>query len=217
MRLLSVSLNFEGQTALVIGAGAVGRRKLAALLSAGARLRVVEPQPGPWLLELAAEGLIRLEISFQEEFLDERPFVFVAVSEGTETEAICELVRRKGLWLNTSKSGGRSNFFLPAAAADGPFLLTVSTGGTSPALAARVARELRSTYHGYGPLCRLLGRLRPLILKSGLTEDERRTVFRSLAEDPALAELLQQGPPEAVRERVAGHLEPLPLPADFTF
>jgi siroheme synthase (precorrin-2 oxidase/ferrochelatase) len=95
MRLLSVNLDFEGRGALLIGAGAVGRRKLTALLEAGARVRVVEPNPAPWLLELATEGLILLEKDFNESFLDEAPWVFIAAQLNESLAAFAALAKKR--------------------------------------------------------------------------------------------------------------------------
>ncbi|MDR1607147.1 MAG: bifunctional precorrin-2 dehydrogenase/sirohydrochlorin ferrochelatase [Deltaproteobacteria bacterium] len=234
MGLLSINLNFEGRWALLIGAGAVGRRKLGALLAAGAKVRVVEPRPAPWLLDLAAEGLTLLEKSFSESFLADEPLVFVAtplnlsssksssneISQEISLEDIINLALKKGLWVNVASDPARSNFFLPALAQDGSFQVAVSTGGASPALAARVARELKETYAGYGFFCRLLGRVRPLVLASDLSSSERRRIFKDLAADAELARLvnqksLNQDQERAVLERLGHLLAPLRLPGDF--
>jgi siroheme synthase-like protein len=213
-------LDFTGRWALLIGAGAVGRRKLAALLEAGAKVRVVEPDPAPWLLELAAEGLLLLEKKFSERFLDDGPWVFLAAAggdEGQERQAarVLELAKERGLWLNAASHPKESGFFLPAVASDEPFRLTVSTGGSSPALAARVAKDLKAAYQGYGALCQLLARVRPVVLGSGLPEADRKRIFQDLADDPRLAGLIKTGEADLLRERLNGLLAPLSLPEGF--
>ncbi|MDR0550246.1 MAG: hypothetical protein LBI10_12695, partial [Deltaproteobacteria bacterium] len=130
MRLLTVNLDFEGQKALLVGAGAVGRRKLSTLLEAGATVRVVEPNPAPWLLDLATEGLILLEKAFDPSFLDESPWVFVATNLDQSIMAIVKLAQKKGLWVSLASDPKESNFFQPAVASDEPFRLAVSTGGS---------------------------------------------------------------------------------------
>jgi siroheme synthase-like protein len=215
--LLTVTLNFSGQSALVVGAGAVGRRKLAALLSAGAKIRVVEPNPPPWLLELASEGLLLLEKAYREDFLEDNPWVFLAGPPEGLTAQIAQSVRQRGLWLNTANPLPQTNFFLPAVFNDGPFRLAVTTGGQSPALAATVAKELRTAYQGYGAFCRFLGKIRPAVLESGLAEPQRKAIFQALARDPDLVRLLNEGQTEAARQRAEKIIEPVKLPADFSF
>jgi siroheme synthase-like protein len=217
VRLLSVNLNFTDRWALVLGAGAVGRRKLAALLEAGAKVRVVEPNPGPWLLELAAEGLILLEKTFEPRFLEGNPWVFLAAKVDESLRPVLDLIKAKDLWVNVASSPEESNFFPPALVSDEPFRLTVSTGGTSPALAALVAESLRRSYEGYGALCRLLGQARRVVLSSSLEEKDRRLLLTSLARDASLRELLKKGDYPALKERLNDLLAPLSWPEDYHF
>jgi siroheme synthase-like protein len=211
----SVNLEFTAKEALLIGAGRVGRRKLTALLSVGAKVRVVEPDPKPWLLELASEGLIRLEPVFKESFLTAGPWVFIS-SRNCDQKAVVDLVKARGLWLNVADSPLDSNFILPAVVDEEPFRLTVATGGSSPALAAKVAQELRERYRGYGPLARILGRLRPLILASALAETERKKIFVDLVNSEVLLELLlARATSEKIRELLSEIITPLELPLNF--
>jgi precorrin-2 dehydrogenase/sirohydrochlorin ferrochelatase len=171
-------------------------------------------------LELASEGLVLLEKEFLEPFLDDGPWVFLAAKGGDETNErevarIAGLAKRRGLWLNSARSPKESDFFLPAVASDEPFRLTVSTGGSAPALAAKVAKDLKAAYQGYGALCRLLARVRPIVLASGWPEADRRRAFQALAEDPKLAGLIQTGEADLLRERLNGLLAPLSLPEGF--
>jgi precorrin-2 dehydrogenase/sirohydrochlorin ferrochelatase len=169
-------------------------------------------------LELAAEGLILLEKEFSERFLDESPWVFLAARLDKSLTAVAELAREKGLWLNVASSPTDSSFFLPALARDEPFRLAVSTGGASPALAARVARDLKATYHGYGAFCRLLARVRALVLAADLGEGARREILTALADDAELSALVAQaelGQAALLRERLESLMAPVSLPADF--
>jgi siroheme synthase (precorrin-2 oxidase/ferrochelatase) len=166
-------------------------------------------------LDLATEGLILLERAFSERFLDERPWVFLAVKMSPELESVVQLVRRLGLWLSVASDPEVSNVFWPALAGEEPFRVAVSTGGSSPALAARVAKELRQAYHGYGVFCRLLRRLRPLALGAGLPETERRRIFQALAQDLELPALAGSGRADLLRKRLQELLAPVELPEDF--
>jgi siroheme synthase (precorrin-2 oxidase/ferrochelatase) len=93
--------------------------------------------------------------------------------------------------------------------------VAVSTGGSSPALAARVARDLKAAYRGYGALCRLLARARALVLAADLDEETRKRIFKALAEDPELGALVASGEVVPLRERLKRLLEPVTAPEDF--
>jgi siroheme synthase-like protein len=215
---LSVNIDFSGRQVLLIGAGQVGKRKLKDLLATGAKVKVVEPTDDPYLTDLANKRVITLEKVFDESFLDQAPWVFVAVDGDAESEGvrISALARRRGLMVNVADRPSACSFIMPALVSDPPFRLTVSTSGASPALSAAVARELRVRYKGYGALARLLGRLRPLVLSSGLDQVKRKTIFKAMAEDRALAELLDRGDLDGVKRTLEKHLAPIVLPVEFT-
>jgi siroheme synthase-like protein len=213
---LSVNIDFSGRAVLLVGAGQVGLRKLSVLLDVGARVRVVEPSEDPYLDDLAVKGAITLEKEFEESFLDIRPWVFVALDDPAEAGRISALARSRGLMVNSADRPSDCDYIMPALVRDPPFRLTVSTDGASPALSAAVARDLRRRYRGYGALAELLGRLRPLVLSSGLDRDRRGAIFKALAEDGALAERLAAGDLAGLRELIAERLAPVELPAGFS-
>jgi siroheme synthase-like protein len=215
MQTLAANLDLRDREALLIGAGAVGRRKLRYLLGTGARLTVVEPRPAPWLMELSEAGELTLVGEFSLGLLEGMPLVFAALGGGLP-EGLLAAVKERGLWLNVAGSPERGNFTLPALVDDPPFRLAVSTGGASPALAARVARTLREGFRGYGDLCRLLSRVRPLVLSSGLEEGGRRAIFLALAESEALSGALAGGRLEEAQDLLQGIMGPIALPPGFS-
>lgn len=189
-----LDLSLEGRLALVAGAGRVGRRKLAAVLAAGARALVVDPRPGAEVAELARAGKVELRSEFTEELLDGVALVFAASDQADLNLAVARAARARGLWVNVADSPENSDFFLPATVTRGDFQLAVGTKGASPALAARAAARLREEFGPeYAALTSWLGLLRPLILDAGLDPAERRTRFRLLAESDELRAHLASG------------------------
>jgi siroheme synthase-like protein len=182
-----LDLALEGRLVLVVGAGRVGRRKLAKVLAAGARAIVVEPRPGAELAELARSGAVELKSEFTEDLLAGVSLVFAASAETDLNLAVARAARTRGVWVNVADAPESSDFFLPATVARGDFQLAVGTGGASPALAASVVARLKEEFGPeYDALTRWLGRLRPLIMNSGLDPAERRARFRLLAESSEL-------------------------------
>lgn len=195
--MLAVNLDLRNKTVLLAGGGAVGRRKLGEILRAGACVRVIEPGPDDFLRELAEKNEISLYAEFQPSLLAGVSLAFVATSDSAANRRIAREARRRGIWVNAAENPPDGDFFLPAMVEHGDFRLTVSTGGHSPALAARVAEQLRHSYGPeYGRFLALMARLRPLILASALPPDERRAVFRTLAESESLFKLLATPEPD---------------------
>ncbi|MDR3204035.1 MAG: bifunctional precorrin-2 dehydrogenase/sirohydrochlorin ferrochelatase [Deltaproteobacteria bacterium] len=215
MGYLSVNINFFGRETLLIGAGKVGRRKLNDLLQVGAKLTVVEPTPSASIRRLALSGRISLVSSFYIELLDKKPWIFVALADPSLVGELVELAKDQGLMINVADRPRDCDFIMPALVREGPFKLAVSTDGASPALSAKVSSDLRKKYSGYGILTQILGLLRPLVLSSGLGEERRKAIFKSLAQEESLPELIKQGDFEKVKSITANLIKPLIIPPDF--
>ena len=189
-----LDLSLEGRLVLVVGAGRVGRRKLAKVLAAGARAIVVEPRPGDEVAALARSGAVELRPGFTEDLLDGAALVFAASDEAGLNLDVARAARARGVWVNVADAPESSDFFLPAAVTRGDFQLAAGTRGASPALAARAAARLEAEFGPeYAALTSWLGRLRPLILNLGLGPDERRARLRLLAESDELRDHLASG------------------------
>lgn len=130
---------------LVAGGGAVAHRKVRGLLAARAAVTVVAPELSPPLAQLAAEKSIAwLEQPATEAVFAALPrplLVFCATDDRTANAAFGKAAREAGALVNDATTPGLCDFFLPAALRDGDLLVTVSTGGASPALARTLKKR----------------------------------------------------------------------------
>ncbi|MDR2460125.1 MAG: hypothetical protein LBE38_05015 [Deltaproteobacteria bacterium] len=210
--MLSLNLELKGLRVILIGAGQVGMRKLGYALDSGATILVVEPMPGPALLELAQNGRISLFREFAPELLEGVTLAFVATPKEAAQGLLREL-RGKVPLINMATGGG--NFDLPAIVEDGPLRLTVSTCGAFPALTAKIAKDLRSQFKGFGDYIKVLARLRELVLKSALPEEETKEILFRLVESHELYELLAKGAHSEAMGLIQSTLLPRELFGDF--
>ena len=189
-------LNITEKDVLVVGAGAVGRRKVASLLSCSPRaVVVVDPGLTPAVArELAASGAVRCHArKFMPEDVAGKALVFAATGNREVNALVAELCRERKIFCNIADAPDKSDFFVPARVEIQGITLAVSTGGHSPALARRLRAELEAWLGTrYAGLLSLLSRLRPLLLALGLPAEENGEIFRSLVDSP-LAELLETG------------------------
>ena len=134
-----MNLRLEGRAALVAGGGAVAHRKVRGLLAAGAAVTVVAPKLSPPLAALAADGRIAwlAQLATAEVFasLPRALLVFCATDDRAANAAFGKAAKEAGALVNDATAPELCDFFLPAALRDGDLLVTVSTGGASPALA----------------------------------------------------------------------------------
>lgn len=197
-----IELDLSGRVALVVGLGAVGRRKAAGLVEAGARVIGVDPRAGdpPAGVEVRPEP-------YRAGHLEGAGLAFASATPEVNRLVVAD-ARRAGVWVSSSSDPSSGDFTLPAVWRDGPLTLTVSTSGASPALAAllrdRAADALGPAAAG---LAALLAELRPLALARVADPEARRRLLEGWADPRWLAAWESDGP-EAVRRQLLRGLGP---------
>ncbi len=186
-------LDVENRLCLVIGGGQVGARKVRGLLAAGARVRVISPELCPELARLARAGQCEWQArTYQNGDLNGVLLAFAATDDPGVQDRVVREARERGVLVNVIDRPDRCDFHVPAAVRRDDLVLAVSTGGRSPALAARIRRQLEERYGPeYGQLARILGALRPLVIEIGSTPKERKHLFAELVH-PDMAEWIRQ-------------------------
>lgn len=134
-----ITLQLGNQLCVVVGAGAVGLRKLAGLRQAGARIRLIAPDTPE---SLAAPDLELCRRPYHPGDLIGAALVFAATSDRALNARIAREARAAGLLVNVADAPQEGNFTLPALSRRGGLTLAVSSGGASPALSALVRDHL---------------------------------------------------------------------------
>jgi precorrin-2 dehydrogenase / sirohydrochlorin ferrochelatase len=142
--MFPVILRFDGRLAVVIGGGTIAERKVAGLIDAGARVRVIAPTVVDGLRARAeALGPDRLRIAVREyepSDLDGAWYVVAATGDPAVQQAVADACERRNLWCNAVDDPLRCTALLPAIHRNGDVIVAVSTCGASPTL-ARVLRD----------------------------------------------------------------------------
>jgi siroheme synthase-like protein len=142
-----VALDLRDRLCLVVGGGPVAEAKVEGLLAAGARVTVVSPELTESLTAWAIDGrIIHRPHRYRPDDLDGQQLVFSASDQREVTEAVAGEARRRGLWVNAADDPAFCDFLLPSVLRRGRLVVAVSTGGASPALAARVRRDLEAYF-----------------------------------------------------------------------
>lgn len=124
----------------MVGGGRVGLRKTAGLLRAGARVQLITGDAAPELS--ASEHLEVLHRPYREGDLEGAFLAFAATDSRSCNAAVAMEARRRQIPVNIADDPQNSDFSLPAQLTRGELLITVSTGGQSPALAAQLRNHL---------------------------------------------------------------------------
>jgi precorrin-2 dehydrogenase/sirohydrochlorin ferrochelatase len=161
-----VNLVVEGRACLVVGGGEIAARKVAGLVACGARVHVVAPRVGEAVR--AQPGVSWEERPYRRGDLDGYRLVIAATDDPEVNGAVYADAEAAGIWVNGADDPEHCSFTLPSVIRRGALLVTVSTGGRSPAL-ARWLRERLEEEIGpeYEVLLDLLAAEREMIRASG--------------------------------------------------
>jgi precorrin-2 dehydrogenase/sirohydrochlorin ferrochelatase len=184
----------EDKPCLVVGGGAVGARKVADLMAAGARVTVVSPRLTAELAALADRGEISYRREeFREAQVEGMALVMAATDDPGVNARVSAAAQDRGIWVNVADAPEYCTFIVPAMVRRGDLTLAISTGGASPALAAQVRQELQEHFGPeYGPYLDLLQRVRTRLLAERRGHPDNGPLFHRLVSSP-LKEAVAQG------------------------
>lgn len=194
MKLYPVMVNIEGKPAAVIGGGEVAARKVKDLLESGARVKVVSPVFNDEIMAAAGEFAGSVELvqrKYMKGDLDAAVMVFSATDDpGVNHEVFLE-ADSKNILINAVDDPPNCSFYVPSFSRRGDLLFALSTSGASPAMAARLRRELEQ--HIPENIDLLLDKLKSAkeLLKShrtfsGISSPDRGVIMKKIVSDDTL-------------------------------
>jgi siroheme synthase-like protein len=194
-----VNLLVAGRRCVVVGAGRIAARKIEALLDAGAAVHVVAPELGPEVRAwLDAGRLGATERAFEPADLDGAWLATAATSEPGVNRAVYEAGEARRVWVNAADDPANCSVTLMSVVRRGDLVVTIGTGGRSPALAAwlreRLTRELGPEYE---TLLEMLSEAREAMRASGRSSEDadwRRAL------DSGMLDLIRAGNVEEAKE-----------------
>lgn len=203
-RFYPILVALEGRRVVVIGGGSVAARKVPPLLECGAQVAVVSPEVSSEIEALSPPVTI-VRRAYADGDLAGAFLAVSATSDSSVNAAVARDAARRGLLANVVDAPEDSTFLVPSVLRRGEVVVAVSTQGSSPALAARVRRDLEAAVgEEYGRLARLLGGLRAEVLRRVPDGPRRARLFRALVDSEALARLRRGDGDEAVSDYLRG-------------
>jgi precorrin-2 dehydrogenase/sirohydrochlorin ferrochelatase len=204
--LFPIFLNLSGRLVVVVGGGRVGLRKAAALLSAGARIRVVDPATHLHLDDFQVNFSIQhISEPYRTELLDGACLAIAAATPEVNVRVVAD-AKARGIWVNSATDPVSGDFMLPSVVRSGDLTLAMSTSGAAPALVRRIRESLQAEFDdAFAEWVRVLGEVRPLVLTTVTDPEQRRELFDRLTEWSWLARIRLEGA-ETIRAKMLAEI-----------
>ena len=190
-----VNLVVAGRRCVVVGAGRIAARKIDALLAAG----VVAPVVGEEVRAWADAGRLSLaEREFAPTDLDDAWLATTATGVPAVDHAVFEAGEAHRIWVNSADDPANCSFTLTSVVRQGDLVVTIGTGGRSPALASwlrtRLGEELGPEY---ATLLDVLSEAREELRASGRSSEDADW---QLALDSGMLDLIRAGSVDEAKE-----------------
>ena len=110
-----------------------------------------------------------------------------------EIKALNKITAKKNKLVNTVDSPDECNFIVPSIIKQGDLMISISTGGKSPALAKKVRKQLENQFgKAYKDFLSFMGELRQRIIAQFPDTKYRNKIFQALV-DSELIDLFKKG------------------------
>jgi precorrin-2 dehydrogenase/sirohydrochlorin ferrochelatase len=194
-----VNLVVAGRRCVVVGAGRIAARKVDGLLAAGADVHVVAPRLGDRVRALRDEARITVaERAFEPEDLNGAWLATAATDDHAVNHAVFETGEAGGVWVNSADDPDNCSFTLMSVIRRGDLVVTVGTGGRSPALATWVKERITAEIGPeYETLVELLADARDAIQADGRSTEDADW---KRALDSGMLELIRAGRVDDAKE-----------------
>ncbi len=195
-------LDLREKKCVVVGGGRVALRKVRMLLEFGGDVRVVSPECGPEIEELAASGKVSVERrEYRAGDLQGATIAVAATGEDTVNGRVAEESRRLGVLVNVVDVPELSDFIVPSYLRRGDVTIAISTAGRSPALARKLRTRLEKQFGAeYASLARLLNEVRAEVKRENVSVDG--DAWQEALDLDRLLDLIRRGETEQARQAV---------------
>jgi precorrin-2 dehydrogenase/sirohydrochlorin ferrochelatase len=196
--MIPLMIDLSGRSVVIFGGGDVGARK-AAFFCHEADVTVISRSFSPLFDNLSIRrsfaDVSRMPDNELLNYLSGAFLAIAATSEPALNDRIGARCRELGILFNNADGTGGS-VLLPAVSRGDQYLLAVSTGGQSPAVARYLRELIERECPALDDMIALQARLRTALKPVIPDQEQRSRILRDVIEDPAIWKLLEKKPEE---------------------
>ncbi|SDY08127.1 NAD(P)-binding protein [Salimicrobium album] len=184
MSHLPLTVDMKGKMVVIVGGGPVAEKRAKKLLDAEASITIVSPEVTPDLEYLAGEERFYWKRRTFEPRDIEGVFLLIAATGNRQVDEEVKKAGENVPLVNIAGEADAGNIHFPAHFSRGRLSIAVSTGGASPALAARIKSRLEEDYdEDYGAYLDFLHVCRTTIKTSGLSKEKKKEAIKKLLDE----------------------------------
>lgn len=198
-----LTIDLRDKKCVVVGGGAVAQRKVETLVDFEAQVTVIAPDITFGLNNMVREELIgHLPRDYRNGDLQAALLVIAATDDRDVNSAIYAEACDAGVLVNVVDCPDQCTFFVPAVIRRGDLVVSVSTGGKSPALAKHLREDLeRFVGPEYGEYLRLMSELRARVYSLDSEKARAGDIFKRFLNSDIL-DLLRDGKSDIAARRM---------------
>lgn len=194
MALYPINLKVSDRLCVVVGGGSVAFRKVKSLLDCGAVVRIVSPYVEDGLKEIILDKHVEW---FDREYVEGDLYgaflVFAATNNLDVQKQVKEEAREYKVLINSVDDPVACDFHVPAHFRRGKMLVTVSTGGGSPALSKQIREWLEEEIgQEYEAVVDLLAMVREAVVSRDDDSSSHKELFQRLLQSD-IVRLVREG------------------------
>jgi len=188
-------IDINNKVCLVVGGGKIALGKIKVLLKFEVIIIVVARNICEEIYKIkksydekeSKEQIILYNREFHDEDILDAEFIIAATDNNLLNSHISEICKRNNKMVNVVDVKEECSFVFPAIIKNQELVVSIATGGNSPAMAAKIKRDIEKYIpEYYGELIELLGEQREYIKKEVSIPEYRKQVYNELI---ALAQL----------------------------
>lgn len=205
-----IYLDLRGKRCIIVGGGRVAERKCLSLMKNGADVTIISPYITKRLEDYKRKGKItHLSRSYRKGDIRSAFLVIAATDSQEINKKIYSEAIAKNILLNVVDNPELCNFIVPSVFERGDLKIAISTGGSSPALAKRIRKELEVLYNQeLSKYLNFLKKIRGQIKDNVKTRKKREGILNYLS-SPEILGILREKGFLAVKKRIMNKLSNL--------
>jgi len=184
-------INLDSKLCIVVGGGPIAERRARELIACEVCPLVISPELTGGLHSLLEMGHIRHRAKeFEPDDLENAFLVIAATDNQLLNQSVAEAAHQRGALVNVVDTPELCDFYTPSILRRGDFVISISTGGACPALAAHTRADLEAhfgeEYEVFIDWCRAVRRA---IKTRDPDLHTRRAIWKSILNSPLLRHL----------------------------